>query len=241
MIEVKINHAGYHSEQLYLSDIQFSIPPGETVGLLGANGAGKSTTIKSIIGTIEAFDGEIIHIKDNHRLAYIPEEPILYDHLTLWEHLRLAATSYDLPEDQWIPKAEKLLKLFLLNGKEHLYPTLFSKGMRQKSLIVLSFMIQADIYIIDEPFIGLDPIATKNLITLLEQEKQRGAAILMTTHVLDSAEKLCDTFVLLHEGRMLFKGNLIELQQRTNQMLDSSLLDCFYCLLEEEVANEPRL
>ncbi|MFS0750089.1 ABC transporter ATP-binding protein [Oceanobacillus sp. 1P07AA] len=240
MIEVKINHAGYHTEQLYLSDIHFSILSGETVGLLGANGAGKSTTIKSIIGTMEAFDGEI-HIKDEHQLAYIPEEPILYDHLTLWEHLRLAATSYDLPNNEWIPKAEKLLKLFLLNGKEHHFPIHFSKGMKQKTLIVLSFMVQADIYIIDEPFIGLDPIATKNLITLLEEEKQRGAAILMTTHVLDSAEKLCDNFVLLHEGKMLFQGTLNELQQRTNQPLNTSLLDCFYYLLEEELVNASRL
>ncbi len=97
-------------------------------------------------------------------------------------------------------------------------------------------MTEADIYIIDEPFIGLDPIATKHLITLLQQEKERGAALLMSTHVLDSAEKLCDRFILLNEGHTIFQGKLQELQTATNQPAGTSLLDCFYELLEEGVS-----
>lgn len=232
MLQVHIDSAGYQQKQLYLQNIYFTIYPGEIVGLIGANGAGKSTTIKSIIGTIEYFHGNI-QLEGGKQLAYIPEEPILYDRLTLWEHLRLAATSYEMPENVWEPRAKELLKKFSLTGKEHELPIHFSKGMRQKTLICLSFMTQADIYIIDEPFIGLDPIATKHLINLLYQEKERGAAILMSTHVLDSAEKLCDRFILLSDGDTLFQGKLEELQVQTNQPKGTSLLDCFYELLEE--------
>ncbi|GIO24637.1 ABC transporter ATP-binding protein [Oceanobacillus sp. J11TS1] len=232
MLQVHIDAAGYQQKELYLNDIHFTIHPGEIVGLLGANGAGKSTTIKSIIGTIEHFYGNI-DLEKGKQLAYIPEEPILYDRLTLWEHLRLAATSYEMPDDIWAPRAKELLKKFSLTGKEHELPIHFSKGMRQKTLICLSFMTQADIYIIDEPFIGLDPIATKHLINMLYQEKERGAAILMSTHVLDSAEKLCDRFILLNGGQNVFQGELQELQLQTNQPAGTSLLDCFYELLEE--------
>ncbi|MFD1064681.1 ABC transporter ATP-binding protein [Oceanobacillus locisalsi] len=233
MLQVHIDSAGYQQKEHYLKDIDFTITPGEIVGLIGANGAGKSTTIKSIIGTIEHFHGNIA-LEEGKQLAYIPEEPILYDRLTLWEHLRLAATSYEMPATVWEPRANDLLKKFSLTGKEHELPIHFSKGMRQKTLICLIFMTKADIYIIDEPFIGLDPIATKHLINLLYQEKARGAALLMSTHVLDSAEKLCDRFILLKEGNAIFQGPLQALQEATNQSADTSLLDCFYELLEED-------
>ncbi|MCT1901386.1 ABC transporter ATP-binding protein [Oceanobacillus sojae] len=233
MLQVHIDSAGYQQKELYLKNISFTINPGEIVGLIGANGAGKSTTIKSIIGTIEHFHGSI-ELEEGKQLAYIPEEPILYDRLTLWEHLRLAATSYEMPQDIWESRAKDLLKKFSLTGKEHELPIHFSKGMRQKTLICLSFMTEADIYIIDEPFIGLDPIATKHLINLIYQEKERGAALLMSTHVLDSAEKLCDRFILLNEGHTVFQGALQELRTETSQPDDTSLLDCFYELLEED-------
>ena len=97
MLQVHIDSAGYQQKEPYLQNIHFTICPGEIVGLIGANGAGKSTTIKSIIGTMEHAHGNIELEKDK-QLAYIPEEPILYDRLTLWEHLRLAATSYECPK-----------------------------------------------------------------------------------------------------------------------------------------------
>ncbi|WP_340084258.1 ABC transporter ATP-binding protein [Siminovitchia sp. FSL H7-0308] len=235
MLTVNINSAGYDKKNIYLKNIKFKINKGEIVGLIGANGAGKSTTIKSIIGTINEFDGTI-EIQTNLRFSYIPEEPIIYENLTLWEHLSLASSSYQLKDCVWIPKANELLQLFKLDDKKDAFPVNFSKGMKQKTLIVLSFMTQSDIYIIDEPFIGLDPIAT--IISLLILEKNRGASILMSTHVLDTAEKLCDRFILLSNGQILCEGTLSKVRNLSGQSKDSSLLDCFNYLLEGESNNE---
>lgn len=237
MLYIHIKSAGYDKKDRYLKNINFHVNKGEIVGLIGANGAGKSTTIKSIIGTINEFDGDI-ETDGSSRISYIPEEPIIYENLTLWEHLSLAAASYHLNENIWIPKANELLQTFKLNDKKDSFPVNFSKGMRQKTLIILSFMTQSDIYIIDEPFIGLDPIATKNLISLLLSEKNRGASILMSTHVLDTAEKLCDRFILLSNGQIIAEGTLDDIRNLSGQSQNVSLLDCFNDLLEGEHENE---
>lgn len=233
MLKVHINTAGYDRKDGYLENVHFEVLPGEIVGLIGANGAGKSTTIKSIIGVMKYMNGSI-DLPDQAELGYIPEEPILYEFLTLWEHLALAAASFHLQQDKWESKVEELLDIFKLTSKKDAFPIHFSKGMKQKTLIVLSFMIQADVYIIDEPFIGLDPVATKNLIRLIKKEKARGAAILMSTHVLDTAEKICDRFILLDEGHILAEGNLTAIQKKASVPKTTSLLDCFYTLLEGE-------
>lgn len=237
MLSVYIKSAGYNKNNKYLKNIEFTICEGEIIGLIGANGAGKSTTIKSIIGTINEFDGHI-KTKENSRISYIPEEPIIYEHLTLWEHLSLAASSYHLDKNIWIPKADELLRKFKLYSHKDSFPVNFSKGMKQKTLIILSYMTEADLYIIDEPFIGLDPIATKHLISLLLSEKDRGASILMSTHVLDTAEKLCDRFILLSNGQILYGGTLNEIRKLSGQAYHASLLDCFNDLLEGEDSNE---
>ncbi|MGC4431806.1 AAA family ATPase, partial [Streptococcus suis] len=96
--------------------------------------------------------------------------------------------------------SEKLLDLFRLKDKLDWFPTHFSKGMKQKVMIICAFIIQPSLLIVDEPFLGLDPLAITDLIALLEEEKQKGTSILMSTHVLDSAEKMCDRFVILHHG-----------------------------------------
>lgn len=231
MLSVRIHTAGYSKNNLYLNNVNFDVNKGEIIGLIGANGAGKSTTIKSILGIINEFEGNI-GVEENSKTSYIPEEPILYENLTLWEHLMLAAASHDLPENIWIDNANELLELFRLFNKKDSFPIHFSKGMKQKTLIVLGFMVKPDIYIIDEPFIGLDPIATKTLISLLLTEKKRGASILMSTHVLDTAEKICDRFILLSDGVILSKGNLDAIRKDAGQPKDTSFLDCFNLLLE---------
>ncbi|WP_371018995.1 ABC transporter ATP-binding protein [Pseudalkalibacillus sp. JSM 102089] len=230
MLHVKIANAGYSKNNSYLKNIEFNLNKGEIIGLIGANGAGKSTTIKSILGVIPHFQGEV-EIDNEYKLSYIPEEPILYDKLTLWEHLSLAASSYDIPEEIWKIEAEELLKLFHLHPVRNKFPINFSKGMKQKTLIVLGFMIDPDIYIIDEPFIGLDPLAIRNLISLLQVKKREGASILMSTHVLDSAEKICDRFIILSQGEMLSSGDLKEIREESGQPDHTSLLDCFYYLM----------
>lgn len=131
--------------------------------------------------------------------------------------------SYDLPEDRVEEETPELLKLFRLDGKEDWFPSNFSKGMQQKVMIVCALLTRPALFVIDEPFLGLDPIAIRDLIEQLDKQKARGSSILMSTHVLSTAEKICDRFVILHEGKVLGQGTLEELQNQYRMPASMSL------------------
>lgn len=212
---------GGYSQIPVLKDISFDVRDGELVGLIGLNGAGKSTTINHIIGLLTPHKGTItingVTIAQDsqaykQQIAYIPETPVLYQELTLREHLEMTMMAYDLDQQQAWDTAHQLLKTFRLDNKLDWFPANFSKGMKQKVMIVCAFLTQAKLFIIDEPFLGLDPLAVNDLLNLIEQRKQQGASILMSTHVLDTAQRYCDRFVLLHAGQVETEGTLSELQ-----------------------------
>lgn len=230
LLKVDIKNAGYDREKTIIQDIAFSLQQGELVGLIGPNGAGKSTTIKSILRLIENMEGEI-SFYDN-RYSYIPERPIFYDELTLWEHLDFIAAVEELEDKAYKNKAEELLKLYKLLEFGHELPTTYSKGMQQKAMLVLATITSPEIYIIDEPFIGLDPNAMKSFLTSIQEERKRGAGILMSTHVLDTAEKVCDRFLLVNNGKLAASGTLKEIRQQCN-LPEGSLFDCFHFIAEE--------
>ena len=129
-------------------------------------------------------------------------------------------------------KAQQLLELFQIEKRLDDLPIYFSKGMQQKVMLVLAFLVERPIYILDEPFMGLDPKAMKELLTLIDERKRTGASFLLCTHQLEMAERICDRFLLLHEGKLQAQGTLAELQQLTKQNL--SLLDTFYELQGEK-------
>ena len=242
MLEVKKLSGGYANIPV-LKDVSFQVADGELVGLIGLNGAGKSTTIKEIIGLLTPYEGQIlidgqtIQVQAEayrKKIGFIPETPSLYEELTLKEHLEVVALAYDLDWDAAFERAEKLLKLFRLEEKLEWFPVHFSKGMKQKVMIICAFMVQPSLLIVDEPFLGLDPVAIQDLIDLLEEEKKRGTSILMSTHVLDSAEKMCDRFVILHQGQVLADGNLDQLRQSFGQA-DASLNEIYLTLTQKEV------
>ncbi|MCS4488179.1 ABC transporter ATP-binding protein [Streptococcus sciuri] len=224
-----------------LKNISFEVADGELVGLIGLNGAGKSTTIKEIIGLLTPYQGKI-SIDDetietnqaNYRkkIGYIPETPHLYEELTLREHIETIAMAYDIPAREALERSEKLLTLFRLKDKLDWFPTHFSKGMKQKVMIICAFIINPSLLIVDEPFLGLDPLAIVDLIALLEDEKKKGTSILMSTHVLDSAERMCDRFVILHHGEILADGSLDELRQQFH--MEKASLNAIYMLLTKE-------
>lgn len=226
-INIDIQRAGYVDAPEVIKNIQFTLKSGELVGLIGANGAGKSTTIKAMMGLLPKFEGDINLEKIHY--AYIPEQPIFYDEWTLWEHLEFAAASFQLHD--WEKRANRLLERFHLSHVVHDLPTGFSKGMRQKVMLVLAFLLRPELYIVDEPFIGLDPRSTKELLSMLMEEKARGAVIFMSTHVLDTAEKICDRILLMANGTMIAEGTLAQLREQS-QLPNGSLLDCFDRILE---------
>jgi ABC-2 type transport system ATP-binding protein len=188
VLQVDIRKAGYEASATVIRDVAFSIEAGELVGLIGPNGAGKSTTIKSLLGLIRYVDGQVTFAGEQKRYAYVPEQPVLYEYMTLWEHLQLAASAYELDEQTFLRRAELMLDRFRMSDERHKLPTGFSKGMQQKMMLIIGFLLQPDVYVVDEPFVGLDPRATRDFLELLQAERRRGAGVLMCTHVLDTTD-----------------------------------------------------
>ncbi|PDZ66652.1 multidrug ABC transporter ATP-binding protein [Bacillus cereus] len=233
MLDVNIRSAGYDIGEKTIHDIAFSIEKGELVALIGANGAGKSTTIKTMLGLLVNMNGEISFGEKKNPYAYVPEHPTYYDYLTLWEHIELLMAARENEGGSWERKAEELLHLFRMDKHKHEYLSKFSKGMKQKSMLILAFLTEPDFYIIDEPFIGLDPVATREFLSYLYKEKERGAGILLCTHVLDTAERICERFLLISQGTLVADGHLESIQTLA-EMPGSSLLDCFDVIVRRE-------
>ena len=240
-LTVKHLSGGYFQHPV-LKDLNFEIENGELVALIGLNGAGKSTTIKEIIGLLKPTSGsiEIDGLSLNksasqyrQKICFIPESPVLYEELTLREHIEVTAMAYDIPMDVAMQRADKLLKTFRLEKRLDWFPANFSKGMKQKVMIVCAFLIEPSLYIIDEPFLGLDPLAIHALLELLKEEKAKGKSILMSTHVLSTAEKYCDRFIFLHEGQIKSQGTLAQIKEQF-AMPDASLDELYLALTLEE-------
>ncbi|MEJ8776657.1 ABC transporter ATP-binding protein [Pseudogracilibacillus sp. ICA-222130] len=241
LLQIEQVIGGYTNKNV-LQNISFTVHKNEIVGLIGLNGAGKSTTIKHVIGLMQPKSGSIKinghTFKDNEenyrkQLAYIPEQPILYDELTLHEHLRLTAMAYDISEEDFEQRLPNLLKAFRMERHLHWFPVHFSKGMRQKVMIMCAFLIEPALYIVDEPFVGLDPLGIQAYLEWIEKMKNNGAGVLMSTHILATAQQYCDRFVIIHEGKIRANGTLAELQ-RDFSMPGATLDDIYIQLTKEE-------
>ncbi len=237
--------AGYTKVPV-ITDITFDVNPGEICGLIGLNGAGKSTTIKTIIGQLTPFSGRVevekLSILENQRgyrqsIAVIPESPVLYEELTFREHIEFVARSYNQMNEETMAHAMELVEAFRLTKQLDWFPAYFSKGMKQKVLIVCALMLDVPVYVVDEPFLGLDPLGIRTLLQVLKEKKDKGAAILMSTHVLDTAEKYCDRFIVLHEGKVIAQGD-IEGLRATSNIEETSLEEIYFALTTGDDAHE---
>ncbi|MCG3088664.1 ABC transporter ATP-binding protein [Sporosarcina cyprini] len=248
MAILEVEHVtGGYTRNPVLHDLSFEIKSGELVGLIGLNGAGKSTTIKHIIGLMNPHSGDIrvngMTFKESPEqyrksFTYIPETPILYEELTLKEHLELTAMAYGVDRDVFEARSERLLKEFMMEKRLKWFPAHFSKGMRQKVMIMCAFLVEPSLYIIDEPFVGLDPIGIQSLLDQITERKNNGASVLMSTHVLSTAEKYCDRIILLHEGRVRAHGTMDDLRKAFNR--PGASLDELYIAMTKERNNEGR-
>ncbi|EGI0437118.1 ABC transporter ATP-binding protein [Listeria monocytogenes] len=247
MALVEVEHlTGGYTKRPVLKDISFAIEEKQIVGLIGLNGAGKSTTIKHITGlmhpkqgTIKINGHQLVEDTETYRkqFSYIPETPVLYEELTLKEHLELTGMAYGISEEELQARMKPLLKEFRLEKKLNWFPAHFSKGMKQKVMIMSAFLIEPKLYIIDEPFVGLDPLGIQSLLNWMDEMRIKGASILMSTHILATAEKYCDTFIIIHQGEIRAEGTLKDLQ--TNfEMPGASLDEIYIQLTKEEEADE---
>jgi ABC-type multidrug transport system ATPase subunit len=210
------------SKKTAVEDLNFSLKKGETVGLLGPNGAGKSTLIKCIVGLLRPTGGDIL-IAGNPRgsrqarkiSAYVPEVPQLYNMLTVWEHLRFIADAYEIVH--WEEKAEQLLRLFEIWEQRDEFIKALSKGMRQKLSICCGIISGARILFFDEPMVGLDPKAIKNFKDLIQDLRNKGRTLFMSTHLLDPIENICSRIIVLKKGKIIADGSLEELRSRLGE------------------------
>jgi ABC-2 type transport system ATP-binding protein len=196
--------------------ISFDIYPHEISILLGPNGAGKSTLIKSIAGLLK-FEGEILvrgngnkTLQAKRDLGYIPEIPALYDMLTVWEHMEFIARAYSL--ENWKERAEELLYRFELDDKKKKLGNELSKGMQQKVSICCGLLPSPKVILFDEPLVGLDPHAIKELKMLFLELKKEGAAILISTHMLDSVDEFWDSTNIMINGRIAARRTRQEIE-----------------------------
>ena len=205
MLEVK-NVTKRYGKNLACDDVSFTLDPGSLTVLLGPNGAGKSTIIKSIIGFLK-FQGTITVNGINNKtsearrqLGYIPELPSLYPNLTVIEHMEFIARAYKLTD--YKERIDMLLKRFELDDKRKKFGDELSKGMQQKLNLCLGLLPDPDIILLDEPMLGLDPHAIKELKNYIEEQRQRGKTLFISTHIIDSVDMLWDRTIIMQGGKI---------------------------------------
>jgi ABC-2 type transport system ATP-binding protein len=204
-----------------VEDVSFSARAGEITGYLGPNGSGKSTTMKMITGLIEMsggmilFDGEDIR-RDmaafKQRLGYVPEEPHLYAHLSGLEYLVMVAQLRNLRAKPALERIDGLLRLLALHGDRHASISAYSKGMRQKVLLIAALLHNPDFILLDEPFSGLDVGSGLILRSLIQELAARGKVVLFSSHELETVERVCSHIVILHHGRVVADDSIERLR-----------------------------
>lgn len=240
ILQVEQLTGGYSTHKPVLHEVSLHVKPGEMVGLIGLNGAGKSTTMKHILGLMQPHRGVVrlqgktlVEAPEVYRssLAFVPETPMLYEELTVKEHLELSAMAYGVEREIYEQRVEKLLDLFQMRDKYNAFSMHLSKGMRQKVMIMSAFVVHPPLYMIDEPFLGLDPLGIRSLLEFMVELKAQGSAILLSSHILSTIENYCDRFIVLHQGKVIAEGTLSELR-RQGRHEEESLEEIFYRLVK---------
>ena len=213
-------------------DLSFQVGAGEIVGLIGPNGAGKTTTLRSLAGILRPTGGQLRidghdvvadPLEAKRRLAFMPDEPHLFEYLTVNEHLRLVARLYHV--DGFEPRARALLDELELAGKEHALPGELSRGMRQKVVIACGLVRNATTLLFDEPLTGLDPIGIRHMRNTIVARARAGAAILLSSHLLHMVEEVCSRVIIMDRGRKVADGTFGELASRADLATAGSNLE----------------
>ena len=220
--------------QLALNHLNLTIEDGQIVGLIGHNGAGKSTTIKSLVSVITPTTGRILvdgkdlysnRLEIKKKIGYVADSPDLFLRLTANEFWELVAISYDMNQQECDDRLEQLLHLFDFTSHRYEVIESFSHGMRQKVFVIGALLSDPDIWVLDEPMTGLDPQASYDLKQMMREHADKGNTVIFSTHVLEVAEQLCDKIAILKKGNLIFYGTIEELKgQHPEQSLESIYL-----------------
>ncbi|MFD2729577.1 ABC transporter ATP-binding protein [Enterococcus camelliae] len=234
MIEIQQLNKQYGTK-MALKNLNLTIPEGKIFGFLGHNGAGKSTTIKSMVSIIEPTSGNIFFdgqsLTENReaikkRIGYVADSPDLFLQLTAGEYWNLLAEAYEIDKNQRSIRLNELMDVFEMASHQEETIASFSHGMRQKTMIIGALYSDPDIWILDEPLQGLDPQAAFNLKEMMKKHTEKGKTVVFSTHVLDSAQQLCDELAILKQGELLYNGTVADLLLTApNQSLEAIYLN----------------
>lgn len=230
-----------------VSGLSFEVEPGEIVGLVGPNGAGKTTTMRAVAGIIAPTSGRLFVagndvVKDpvaaKRSLAYVPDDPNLFDNLTVWEHFQFMASAYHLKG--WQERGEALLEQFELTEKRKALATELSRGMRQKVAICCGYLHEPKAIMLDEPLTGLDPRGIRTMQSSIRQRAEAGTSVMISSHLLTLVEDLCTSILVMRRGKILLRGRLDEIRRDlAAQGRTETLEDLFFRLTEGEEQPEP--
>lgn len=236
MITIKDLRKSYGKNEV-LKGINLTINEGDIYAFVGSNGAGKTTTIKSMLGILPFDSGDVLYddlsiktdgLKIKEELAYIPDNPDIYEHLTGLEYLNFIADMYETSEKYRNEKIREYAKELEIDTKLNDKIGSYSHGMKQKIVIISALIHNPKVIIMDEPFVGLDPISTHTLKEIMKKLTKEGKIIFFSTHVLDVAEKLCNKIAIIKNGKIIAEGSMKELTK------NSSLEDIFLELVNNE-------
>lgn len=237
-----------YGQTVAVAGISFTVGPGEILGLLGPNGAGKTTTLRALAGILRPTRGRLL--LDGHDverdpvaakavLAYVPDDPQLFDRLTVWEHFRFVASAYRLAD--WRPRAEALLERLELTDKRNAPASDLSRGMRQKLALGCGWLHAPRAVLLDEPFTGPDPRGIRTMKELIQEHARGGAAIVVSSHLLTLFEDLITTVLIMHRGRILRHARLDELRgELASEGRHETLEQMFFRMTEAPAPSEPR-
>ena len=210
-----------YGDKTAVANVDLIVNSGEMFGFLGPNGAGKTTTIKMMTGVLRPTAGTVlingvdIHCepaKAKRSISFVPDTPYTYERLTAWEHLLFMGQLYGLPRKQAALRAEEELARWDLLAQAHVLTANFSHGMRQKLAVSAALLHNPAVLFLDEPTVGLDPRAARQLKDLLRELTNKGTTVFLSTHILEIAERMCDRVGIIDHGHLVALGSLSELQ-----------------------------
>ena len=217
ILEIKNFTKTYSQNKKAVDNLSLSVMPGEIHGFIGHTGAGKTTTIRAIVGVMDFNDGEILiaghsikkePVKCKSLTAYIPDNPDIYDYITGIQYLNYMADMFSVEKKQREVLIQKYAEVFGITDSLGNLISSYSHGMKQKLALIGAFLHSPKLLVLDEPFVGLDPEAAFHLKEFMRELCNQGSAIFFSTHVLDVAEKLCDKVSIIKQGKMVVSGSM---------------------------------
>lgn len=238
MIEIS-NLTKRFGSKIAVNKISFNVRSGEIFGFLGPNGAGKTTTIKMIVGLMSPNEGEIEvagvnvisdPLESKRKFSYVPDNPDIYENMTGLQYLNFLSDIYNLSKDERKERIKRYSDEFEMTGNLNDYISGYSHGMKQKICLIGALIHEPEVFILDEPMVGLDPKSAFRLKELMRNRCNNGKSVFFSTHVMEVAEKICDRLAIIKDGKIIAIGTLDEIKEQAKD--EGSLEQIFLELTE---------